>query len=52
MLEPNPKLRATIEEVIAHAWMEGIEVCHLVAKPTHMHVHAKSLVQAQSYAMN
>ncbi|EGO19434.1 hypothetical protein SERLADRAFT_335756, partial [Serpula lacrymans var. lacrymans S7.9] len=28
MLEPDPKQRAQIEAVMAHSWMQGIEVCH------------------------
>ena len=47
MLEPNPKARSLIDEVIKHMWMQSIEVCHLVDKPTHMHVHATSLAEAQ-----
>ena len=26
MLEPNPKMRAPIEEVIKHSWVEAIDV--------------------------
>ncbi|KAH7922406.1 Pkinase-domain-containing protein [Leucogyrophana mollusca] len=48
MLEPDPKQRATIETVMAHSWVQGIEVCHAVAKPTHVHVHA--MAQAQILA--
>lgn len=47
MLEPNPKQRSPIEEVMKHSWMQGIEVCHLVASPNHFHVHARSLAEAQ-----
>jgi hypothetical protein len=47
MLDPDPKARSSIEEVVKHAWMQSIEVCHLVAKPSHMHVHARSLAEAQ-----
>ncbi|KAE9396529.1 Pkinase-domain-containing protein [Gymnopus androsaceus JB14] len=47
MLEPDPKLRAPIEEVMKHSWMQGIEVCHEVAEPKHVHVHARQLAQAQ-----
>lgn len=48
MLEPDPKLRWPIEEVIKHPWMQGIEVCHLVDKPRHVHVHARSLAEVQT----
>jgi protein-serine/threonine kinase len=47
MLEPDPKLRFSIEDVMAHSWVQGIEVCHAVAKPTHVHVHAMQQAQAQ-----
>jgi hypothetical protein len=47
MLEPDPKARALIEEVVKHAWVQNIEVCYLVPKPTHVHVHARSLAEAQ-----
>jgi hypothetical protein len=46
MLDPDPKLRSTIEEVIAHPWVQGIEVCYTVVKPSHVHVHARALAQA------
>ena len=48
MLEPDPKLRWTIEEVIAHPWVQKIEVCHDVAEPKHVHVCAKQLAEAQA----
>jgi protein-serine/threonine kinase len=47
MLEPDPKNRADIEEVMKHAWITQIEVCHLVEQPKHVHVHAQALAQAQ-----
>ncbi|KAL1952411.1 hypothetical protein VTO73DRAFT_1560 [Trametes versicolor] len=40
MLEPNPKLRSLIEDVIKHPWIQGIEVCHLAEKATHKHSNA------------
>ncbi|KNZ72734.1 Serine/threonine-protein kinase hal4 [Termitomyces sp. J132] len=42
MLEPEPKKRMTIEEVIGHTWVQGIEVCHEVKEPRHIHVSAKT----------
>lgn len=48
MLDPNPKTRWSIEEVIAHSWVESIEVCHTIDKPTHVHVHARSLAHGPS----
>ncbi|EPS98106.1 hypothetical protein FOMPIDRAFT_1024800 [Fomitopsis schrenkii] len=47
MLEPNPKLRALIDELVAHPWVESIEVCHLSPKPSHVHVNAQAMAQAQ-----
>ncbi|KAI0344186.1 Pkinase-domain-containing protein [Trametopsis cervina] len=47
MLEPNPKARCSIEEAIAHPWVESIEVCHKVPKPAHMHVYAQAMAAAQ-----
>jgi serine/threonine protein kinase len=48
MLEPDPKLRWPIEEVVKHPWMLGIEVCHTVDKPSHIHTHARSLAEVQT----
>ncbi|KAJ3864677.1 Pkinase-domain-containing protein [Lentinula novae-zelandiae] len=47
MLEPDPKLRAPIEEVMKHQWIHSIEVCHEVPEPKHVHVHARQLARAQ-----
>jgi protein-serine/threonine kinase len=47
MLEPNPKLRCSIEEAVSHPWVQSIEVCYLAAKPSHVHVHAQALAAAQ-----
>ncbi|EPQ61145.1 Pkinase-domain-containing protein [Gloeophyllum trabeum ATCC 11539] len=47
MLEPDPKHRSSIEEVIAHQWVQSIEVCHTMAKPNHVHVYAQQQAQAQ-----
>jgi len=47
MLEPNPKLRSSIEEIMQQQWVQGIEVCHQVAKPSHVHVYAQAMAQAQ-----
>jgi protein-serine/threonine kinase len=46
MLEPEPKGRATIEEVVRHAWVEGIEVCTEVERPRHVHVCARAAARA------
>lgn len=43
MLEPDPKHRITIEEVIKHEWVQGIEVCHEVENPQHVHVSARAM---------
>ncbi|KZT22086.1 Pkinase-domain-containing protein [Neolentinus lepideus HHB14362 ss-1] len=47
MLEPEPKLRSSIEDIIAHSWVQSIDVCHTMAKPTHVHVYAQQQAQAQ-----
>jgi len=47
MLEPDPKGRSPIEEVIKHPWIQSIEVCHMVESPKHVHVNARSLAEAQ-----
>ncbi|CAL1696912.1 unnamed protein product [Somion occarium] len=47
MLEPNPKLRLPIEDVMSHPWIETIEVCHLMPKATHVHVYAQAMATAQ-----
>jgi len=47
MLEPDPSLRSTIEEVMAHVWVKGIEVCIGSEKPTHVHVSARAMGAAQ-----
>jgi len=47
MLEPNPKLRCSIEEAVSHSWVQGIEVCYLAPRPSHVHVHAQALAAAQ-----
>ena len=46
MLEPDPKQRALIDECISHTWVQTIEVCHAVAKPSHKHVFAESHAQS------
>ena len=43
MLEPDPAHRLSIEDVMAHAWVQSIEVCHEVPKPKHVHVSAKAM---------
>jgi protein-serine/threonine kinase len=47
MLEPDPKHRVAIEEVMVHPWIQGIEVCHAVARPAHVHAHALQQAHAQ-----
>ncbi|KIK80044.1 hypothetical protein PAXRUDRAFT_833771 [Paxillus rubicundulus Ve08.2h10] len=47
MLEPDPKYRVPIEEVMDHPWIQGIEVCHAVTRPTHVHAHALQQAHAQ-----
>lgn len=47
MLEPDPSHRSTIEEVLEHVWVKGIEVCHEVTQPKHVHVNARAMGLAQ-----
>jgi protein-serine/threonine kinase len=47
MLDPDPKLRLPIEEVMINPWLKSIDVCHAVPNPTHVHVHARAMIQAQ-----
>ncbi|KAF9482354.1 other/HAL protein kinase [Pholiota conissans] len=46
MLEPDPRHRSTIEDVIAHPWIQSIEICHEVAEPKHVHVSARAMGMA------
>ena len=43
MLDPNPKSRWTTEQIMEHAWMQSIEVCHVMEKPKHVHVNVRSI---------
>lgn len=43
MLEPDPRHRSTIEEVVNHAWVKSIEICHEVSQPKHVHVSARAM---------
>ncbi|KAF6751342.1 other/HAL protein kinase [Ephemerocybe angulata] len=43
MLEPNPRERWAIEKVIAHPWIESVEVCHDVDRPKHFHSCAREM---------
>ncbi|KAF8236944.1 Pkinase-domain-containing protein [Tricholoma matsutake] len=47
MLEPNPGLRSTIDEVMAHSWVQSIEMCLGSERPTHVHVSARAMGLAQ-----
>jgi protein-serine/threonine kinase len=49
MLEPDPKCRYTIEDVVRHEWVESIEICHDSSKPVHVHVNAKALGSAYDF---
>jgi protein-serine/threonine kinase len=43
MLDPNPKLRAQIEEVMKDAWLTTVEVCTDTSKkPNHQHSFAQA----------
>jgi len=46
MLEPNPANRSSMEDVMGHAWIQSIEVCHEVSEPKHVHVSARAMGMA------
>lgn len=44
MLEPDPRARAAIEEVLACAWVKSVEVCWEVGEGAkHVHVNARAV---------
>ncbi|KAJ7909509.1 kinase-like domain-containing protein [Mycena leptocephala] len=44
MLEPDPKLRSSIEEVLGCVWVRGVEVCWEVGeRAKHVHVNARAM---------
>lgn len=45
MLEPDPRHRWTIDEVMEHQWVRGIEVCTDATDPKHVHSCAKAMGQ-------
>ena len=51
MLEPNPKLRCSIDEAVNHSWVQTIDVCYMSEKPTHMHVYAQSMIESQVHVL-
>lgn len=42
ILEPDPKLRANVQEIMDNAWMKSIEVCTEVKKPRHQHANIRA----------
>lgn len=48
MLDPDPKSRWSIEEIVAFPWVQSIEVCHAVEKPSHVHHYARALAEAHT----
>jgi len=42
ILEPNPKLRANVQEIMDNEWMKSIEVCTEVKKPCHQHANIRA----------
>ncbi|KAH8822128.1 Pkinase-domain-containing protein [Flagelloscypha sp. PMI_526] len=43
MLEPDPKKRASIDDVIQYTWYKSIPICFDQEEPGHIHVNAKSM---------
>lgn len=52
MLEPDPKHRYKIEEVIKHSWVQTIEICHESSQPRHMHINARAMGMANRLEWN
>lgn len=50
MLDPDPKTRCLIEDAVAHNWIQGVEICTEVQSPSHVHVHAREVLQAHAIA--
>lgn len=50
MLDPDPKTRFTIEDVMAFPWLQTVQVCHTMDNPTHVHVYARQLAEQQAHA--
>lgn len=48
MLDPDPKQRWTIDKIISFPWIETVQVCHEVDKPSHVHVYARALAEQQA----
>lgn len=47
MLEPDPKRRVLVEDVMKHSWVANIEVCYAVEEPKHVHGYAAQQAQTQ-----
>lgn len=46
MIEPDPKKRWSTKDILASAWLQGIEVCVNSSKPSHVHAHARAMLQS------
>ncbi|KAF9519888.1 hypothetical protein BS47DRAFT_1336614 [Hydnum rufescens UP504] len=44
ILEPDPRLRCTIQEVMEHPWLQSIEVCTEVKYPKHQHINVRAIL--------
>ena len=42
ILEPDPQLRCTIQEVMQHPWLQSIEVCTEGKHPKHQHSNVRA----------
>ncbi len=49
MLDPVAKSRWYIEDVMRYAWVDGVQVCHLIPQPTHIHVHCKTVFKSSNW---
>jgi serine/threonine protein kinase len=44
ILEPDPKLRVNVQEIMDNAWVQSIEACTEVKKPSHRHANIQQSV--------
>jgi protein-serine/threonine kinase len=49
MLDPDCQRRYTIEQVVAHPWMQSIEVCVGIEASNHIHTHARKMADSVSF---
>jgi len=45
LLEPDPKKRYNIKDVLSQSWLQSIEVCVSAEQPSHVHAYVQSMLQ-------